>query len=107
METKKFRKNDAGFICAECGAYVAPLLTSSRDHCTNCLCSLHVDNNPGDRANACQGVLYPVGVTVTGNKGTVINYHCASCGAYVNCKMAPDDNYDKILEISSGKKWNI
>ena len=97
---KRFVKNDAGFICQHCGHKVKPLLSSSRDHCTACLYSLHVDINPGDRANTCHGLLVPIGITISGKKGTVINYHCDTCGEYHNNKAAPDDDFDMILELS-------
>ena len=60
METKRFTKNDAGFICRNCGREVPPLGYSSRNHCPFCLCSLHVDVLPGDRAADCGGILDPV-----------------------------------------------
>ena len=56
METKRFTKNDSGFVCANCGREVPPLGYSSRNHCPYCLCSLHVDVNPGDRAADCGGI---------------------------------------------------
>lgn len=99
--SKRFTKNDAGFVCAHCGAAVTPLLTSSRDHCTRCLHSLHVDINPGDRANPCRGKLVPVGIEQNGKKGLIINYRCDTCGAYHNNKAAPDDDYDAILELAA------
>lgn len=98
---KRFSKNDTGFVCAQCGHTVPPLLSSSRDHCTHCLHSLHVDINPGDRANSCRGLLVPIGIEQNSKKGIVIKYHCNTCGAYHNNKAAPDDNYDTILEVSA------
>ena len=98
---KKFTKNDAGFICVNCGFDVPKMGTSSRDHCTQCLYSLHVDINPGDRANDCGGVLRPVGVRVDGKRGYIIEYKCIKCGAGHNCKAATDDDFDAILGIMS------
>ena len=105
--SKRFTKNDAGFTCQHCGHYVPPLLSSSRDHCTACLYSLHVDINPGDRANTCHGLLVPVGITLNSKKGTVIHYHCDTCGAYHNNKAAPDDDFDTILELSRNPRKNL
>lgn len=99
--SKTFVKNDAGFVCAHCGHIVKPLHTTSRDHCTECLYSLHVDINPGDRANPCRGQLVPIGIERSTKKGIVIKYHCDVCGEYHNNKAAPDDNYDTILELSA------
>ena len=57
MEQKRFTKNDSGFLCANCGKEVLPLKKTSRNHCPFCLCSLHLDINPGDRANECKGIM--------------------------------------------------
>ena len=42
--------NDS-FICKVCGRPVVPTGAGSdhRNHCPNCLCSLHLDIEPGDR----------------------------------------------------------
>src|SRR5690606_12317296 len=60
-------------------------------HCPACLCSLHVDVNPGDRANDCGGVMEPVGAELTGKKGWVIVHRCRRCGEVRRNKAAPDD----------------
>ena len=39
METKRFSKNDSGFICEHCGREVPPLGYTSRNHCPYCLWS--------------------------------------------------------------------
>lgn len=80
------------FMCAECGAEVLPLARGGyRNHCPHCLCSLHVDVNPGDRANDCGGVMEPVGAELTGSKGWVILHRCRRCGEVRRNKAALDD----------------
>ncbi len=101
LTSKRFAKKDEGFVCRNCGALVPPLLSSSRDHCTKCLYSLHVDILPGDRANSCRGLLVPIGIDKNSKKGIVINYRCDTCGEYHNCKSAPDDNPEQIIRVSS------
>ena len=88
METKRFTKNDNGFICANCSFEVMPLGRTSRNHCPRCLCSLHVDILPGDRANTCGGILRPVRVFPDPKKGYVIHYKCDKCGEEGNNKAA-------------------
>lgn len=46
-----------GFPCKVCGRPVTPAGAGSdhRNHCPNCLSSLHVDVEPGDRASDCGG----------------------------------------------------
>lgn len=106
---KKFVKNDNEFDCLFCGFLVKPLGYTSRDHCPQCLKSVHVDINPGDRANSCKGALVPVGVKLNTQKGTIIEYKCAKCGQFHNNKTAIDDNFDTILAVSNhtySKKFN-
>lgn len=98
MENKRFAKNDNGFICVNCGAKVAPLGYTSRDHCPHCLTSIHIDINPGDRENTCCGLLVPVDI-ITNKKGDVIKYKCEKCGEYHNNKTATDDDFDVLLSV--------
>ena len=80
MERKRFSKNDSGFVCAHCGKTVEPLGYTSRDHCPFCLWSIHIDVNPGDRANECLGNLVPIKAEPDAKRGFVIIYKCDKCG---------------------------
>jgi len=102
METKKFKKNDNGFVCVCCGNKVKPLGYTSRDHCPKCLASIHIDINPGDRENDCKGLLVPVSITRSNKKGFVINYECEKCGQKHNNKAAEDDDLETILSVMNG-----
>ncbi len=93
-------KNDNGFVCANCGKQVEKLGITSRNHCPYCLHSLHVDIIPGDRANTCKGLLVPIAIENNPKKGYVIVFRCQKCGSIVKNKSAPDDDFDKLLEIS-------
>ena len=59
------------FVCKVCGRTVVPQGAGSdhRNHCPNCLSSLHVDIEPGDRASDCGGIMDPI--AVWGRKSTV------------------------------------
>ena len=52
------------FTCRVCGRPVVSAGAGSghRNHCPNCLSSLHLDNEPGDRAADCGGIMDPVAV---------------------------------------------
>ena len=63
-----FKKLDNGFECVNCGKIVKPLGYTSRNHCPHCLCSLHVDVDPGDRANSCKGMMTPIGIEYNAKK---------------------------------------
>ena len=101
MQNKRFTKNDSGFICQNCGADVPPLSYSSRDHCNKCLCSLHVDENPGDRANPCGGLLVPVNSQPDSRKGFIINYKCKKCGRRLRCRAASDDDTELLIKLTA------
>ena len=49
------------FTCKVCGRPVvsAGAGTDHRNHCPNCLSSLHVDIEPGDRESDCGGIMDP------------------------------------------------
>lgn len=102
---KTFEKNDNEFICRVCGKSVPPLIYSSRDHCSKCLCSIHVDINPGDRANTCLGTLVPFDIE-TNKKGYVVKFKCQKCGQIHNNKTAEDDSFKTILKVMN-KTYNI
>ena len=103
---KTFEKNDDTFVCRVCGKAVPTLKYSSRDHCTKCLCSIHVDINPGDRANTCLGTLVPVDIEINNKKGYIIKYKCKKCGIIHNNKSADDDNFKTILQVMN-KTYNV
>ncbi len=94
-----FIKNNQSFVCINCGKEVHPHPTSSRDHCNYCLHGLHVDIEPGDRANSCRGVLEPIGIVIK-KKKTQIVYKCQNCGEVINNVIAPDDNEELLIELS-------
>lgn len=105
MTEKRFRELDEGFLCSHCGETIPPNEVTSRDHCPKCLYSLHVDINPGDRANPCGGVLRPVSAEPHPKKGFVILYRCEKCGQKVRNKAAltgkmPDDT-EKIIKLTA------
>ncbi len=104
---RKFVEIDESFICENCKMQVEPLNYSCRDHCPHCLYSKHVDINPGDRAEECQGALEPIGIEINSKKGYVIIYKCKKCGKIRKNKAAKDDNMDLIIELSVNKNYNI
>ena len=96
---KRFNMIDEEFVCLNCGHKVSKLNVTARDHCNNCLYSLHVDINPGDRKNPCKGLLEPIGIEKYRDTYKII-YKCTKCGMLHKNIMATDDNMDKIIELS-------
>ncbi len=103
MQDKKFKMIDESFICYNCGKEVEPLKYTARDHCPNCLHSLHLDINPGDRASDCKGHLIPIGIEKNKKRGYKIIYKCDKCGQITKNVMAIDDNMDRIIDLSVQK----
>lgn len=95
-----FIRIDEEFVCENCGNNVSTLGYTCRDHCNKCLCSKHVDKNPGDRAEECQGKLVPIAVENNPKKGYVIIYRCEKCGAIRRNIAAKDDNMGLIIKLS-------
>jgi len=107
VESKRFSKNDGGFICQNCGKEVLPLGYTSRNHCPFCLWSLHLDVNPGDRASECGGKMEPVRVEIDSKKGYVIIHKCTKCGEIRRNRTAHEasvqpDSLKLIIKLSSG-----
>ena len=103
MESKRFTKNDSGFVCEHCGKAVEPLGYTSRNHCPYCLWSLHLDVNPGDRASDCRGQLKPVKVEINPKRGFVVVHKCEKCGEIRRNKAADDDDRALIIALTAAE----
>ena len=90
------------FTCKSCGQPVAPEGAGSRhrNHCPHCLSSLHVDDEPGDRASACLGVMDAIGVWVRKDGEWAIIHRCRVCGALSSNRIAADDNPMVLMSIA-------
>jgi hypothetical protein len=94
-----FKKRNEAFTCINCNKDVNLHPSSSRDHCNFCLYGQHVDNEPGDRANDCKGILEPIGMRKKQGKEQIV-YRCQKCKAIVYCVFAPDDNFEVKIELT-------
>ena len=99
---KRFNMIDEKFICENCNKEVSKLNYSSRDHCPYCLYSKHVDINPGDRSNECQGLLKPIDIEKYKDTYKII-YQCEKCHQIHKNIIANDDSFDRILDIMKNK----
>mgnify|MGYP000756051336 FL=1 len=90
------------FVCKVCGRTVVPQGAGSehRNHCPNCLSSLHVDIEPGDRAADCGGIMDPIAVWVRKNGEWAIVHRCRICGALSSNRIAADDNPMKLMSMA-------
>lgn len=97
MARKDFKKHNTGFVCLKCGAVNTPAKKGERNHCRQCLYSLHVDEEtPGDRKSSCGGLMEPVGLDFKGKKGFMIIHKCVKCGKEMKNKAAPEDDVTKF-----------
>ncbi len=103
METKRFTKNDNGFVCISCGREVKPLGYSSRNHCPHCLTSRHVDINPGDRACECGGELTAIKAEPDAKRGFIIIHKCKKCGAIRRNRAAEDDDRALLIKLTAAE----
>ncbi len=90
------------FTCKVCGWIVTPEGAGSehRNHCPNCLSSLHLDVEPGDRAANCGGIMDAVAVWVRKNGEWAVVHRCRRCGALSSNRVAADDNPVKLMGIA-------
>ena len=90
------------FNCKVCGRLVTPEGAGSlhRNHCPNCLSSLHLDNEPGDRSSGCGGIMDAIGVWVRKGGEWAVIHRCRRCGHISSNRTAADDNPIKLMSIA-------
>ena len=94
---KKFARTIESFVCENCDREVAG--TGYTNHCPACLWSKHVDKNPGDRAEACGGLMEPVRSEKKG-KDFMIVHKCVGCGFERKNTFGEGDSFDTLVKIS-------
>ncbi len=95
---KTFQKNKENFICDNCKFRVYG--DGYTNHCPKCLHSKHVDINPGDRMADCGGLMEVIRIEKSG-EDYVLVHKCKICEHKKKNKTAPDDDFDRIIELSS------
>ena len=91
------------FTCKVCGRLCTPQNAGSdhRNHCPNCLSSLHVDIEPGDRAVRLRrhhGAGGRLGAQRAANGPS--STAARRCGALSSNRVAADDNPMKLMSIA-------
>ncbi len=94
---KKFQRTREDFTCGHCGRMVQG--DGYTNHCPTCLWSQHVDVNPGDRQNPCQGLMEPIGLELK-NGASVIHHRCIRCGVRKKNRTAPYDDQLAVTRLS-------
>ena len=93
-----FIKRKEDFVCEGCGTAVVG--NGYTNHCHNCLYSKHVDINPGDRLEACGGLMRPIYVSYTQNEEYVL-HKCVRCGFERKNRIQPEDSIEAMSKIQS------
>ena len=106
-------KAKGGFVCCNCGKWVAfseTIGTAHRNHCPFCLFSKHLDKElSGDRAANCGGCMRPIGLSFKKEgldkyghekEGELMLIHkCADCEGISLNRLAADDEEAIILSV--------
>lgn len=90
------------FSCVNCQQLVVtpPSGTEERNHCPQCLWSLHVDMKIGDRRSSCKSAMEPIAVWVKPNGEWAIVHRCRQCGTLRVNRISPDDNEVVLLSLA-------
>ena len=90
------------FTCKVCGRPVvsAGAGTDHRNHCPNCLSSLHLDIEPGDRESDCGGIMDPIAAWTRKTGEWPITHRFRQCGKLTATRIAADDNPMKLMSIA-------
>ncbi len=94
----RFTRKIEDFICEKCGAAVKG--NGYTNHCPICLWSKHVDVEPGDRSEACGGMMEPVSLIVMHGK-YVISQRCQRCGKKRQNEAATNDDSAALIKLST------
>ena len=92
-----FKRTVEDFVCEHCGTQVVG--TGYTNHCPKCLCSKHVDVHPGDRTEACGGMMKPVAL-----EGSTPDYRlvhvCERCGMRRYNRMDVADDPSAVIALA-------
>ncbi|GAA4027162.1 hypothetical protein GCM10022247_60190 [Allokutzneria multivorans] len=91
-----FRRVVEDFECGNCGRAVRG--NGYTNHCPTCLWSRHVDEEPGDRAAECGGLMRPVHAFLKGQKTRIV-HECAKCKERKNVNSIDADDRDVIHKL--------
>ncbi|NBV77392.1 RNHCP domain-containing protein [bacterium] len=92
-----FQRTKEDFVCEKCGTAVTG--TGYTNHCPNCLWSKHVDIDPGDRLEACQGMMEPIRMEGATARLRIV-HHCTKCGFERYNDIAQTDSPDAVISVS-------
>ncbi|MBA2288860.1 MAG: RNHCP domain-containing protein [Chloroflexia bacterium] len=95
-------ERDQAFRCRKCRQFFGAPISGvrHRNHCSNCLYSLHVDlQHPGDRRSDCESLMTPQGLIMRRNGEQMILHECLGCGKTQPTRVAADDNPVLLMRL--------
>lgn len=102
--SSRTRERPSAFRCQNCHIEVGVRApgTSHRNHCPNCLYSLHLDDHrPGDRAAECGARMEPISIAVRGAGEWVLIHRCLGCDELSSNRTAADDNPLLLVRLAA------
>ncbi len=98
---KRRKRESPEFRCRNCAQVIGIPATGTRqrNHCPVCLHSLHLDEEPGDRASICKSIMEPIAIWVRGDEWALL-HRCRGCGQIKSNRIAPDDNEILLLSLA-------
>ena len=96
-----FTRTIENFECKNCHTFVEG--NGYTNHCPQCLYSLHIDNQPGDRQNLCQGLMQPIDIVTQGGSPVDIIHQCQKCLIIKQNKISDNDSTETIISIMKAK----
>lgn len=95
-QTPLFQRNKEDFECIVCGHLVHG--DGYRNHCPQCLSSVHVDVHPGDRAESCRGIMDVADIDMD-HGHLVFIQRCRKCAKEKRIRSHAEDNIDTITRL--------
>src|SRR3989344_2603782 len=101
MNTPRFQRRPENFVCEHCWTSVVG--DGYTNHCPKCLWSKHVDINPGDRADSCEGLMEPVALEGDSAEYRVV-HRCIKCGIERKNIVAEGDESNAMVAIAQKRQ---
>jgi hypothetical protein len=95
-----FIRVEEDFVCGRCGSTVEG--DGYTNHCPHCLWSRHVDNQPGDRAASCGGMMEPVALEGS-TPAYVLLHRCTLCGHEKRNRVQRTDSQEALVALAKKK----
>jgi hypothetical protein len=92
-----FQRRQEDFTCEHCATVTKG--TGYTNHCPSCLWSKHVDNDPGDRANPCHGLMLPIIIEYAGHDRWRIVHRCLTCRLEKKNDVQAIDDWDAVIAV--------